>query len=337
MNGINDKVLLDVANLTMHFPLSSSSFQLASRRRTVKAVQDISFQVYEGETLGLVGESGCGKSTTGKMIVKLLRPTGGSIHYQGQDIFNLSRDGDLQFKKQVQIIFQDPFSSLDPHSRIGSTIGEPLLVHHQGNKEERRERVIHIMQDVGLTADMYDRYPHEFSGGQRQRIGVARALALNPRLIVCDEPVSSLDVSIQAQILNLMKQLQRKYNLTYIFISHNLLVVKHLCNRIAVMYLGHIVEIAGTQDLFAHRLHPYTQALFDAIPIANPEIKTMNRLIQGDIPSSIDPPTGCAFNTRCPYAKDRCRSETPPLTTDEGTHAVACHFYRKILDEPRQA
>ncbi|HSK69739.1 MAG TPA: oligopeptide/dipeptide ABC transporter ATP-binding protein [Candidatus Limnocylindria bacterium] len=324
------KTLLSVRDLQMHFPVKSRSFNMFSPRKTVKAVQGISFDILEGETLGLVGESGCGKSTTGKMIVKLLAPTGGSIQFEGRDIFTLNRQDDLKFRREVQIIFQDPYSSLDPHSKVGATIGEPLAVHRTGTREERKKRVLEIMGDVGLTPDMYGRYPHEFSGGQRQRIGVARALALSPRLIVCDEPVSSLDVSIQAQILNLMKQIQRKFRLTYLFISHNLLVVKHLCDRIAVMYLGHIVEIADTGSLFGNRLHPYTQALFDSIPIANPEVQSMTRVIQGDIPSPVDPPPGCPFNTRCPYARELCFAQMPPLTDDGGGHRVACHFYKEI-------
>ncbi len=330
MSDKEGKVLLEAEGLVMHFPVSARSLSPFAERKTVKAVQDVSFKVYEGETLGLVGESGCGKSTTGKMIVKLLQPTAGAIRFEGADINALKGNEELAFRRQVQIIFQDPFSSLDPRYKVGQTIGEPLVVHKTGDKKSRRERVIEIMQDVGLKSEMYGRYPHEFSGGQRQRIGVARALALNPRLIVCDEPVSSLDVSIQAQILNLMKELQRKYKLTYVFISHNLLVVKHLCDRIAVMYLGHIVELARRDDLFARRLHPYTQALFDAIPIADPDVKTMNELLQGDIPSPIDPPPGCVFNTRCPYARQRCLEQTPALQPDTDSHLVACHFYRDL-------
>lgn len=333
MQGQGHKRLLEVSGLTMRYPLKEREGGLFSGRKTVKAVENINFDVYEGETLGIVGESGCGKSTTGKMIVKLLKPTEGTICYEGRDIFALDKKAEREFRKKVQIIFQDPFSSLDPHYTVGRVIGEPLYVHGEGNTQARKERVLKLMAEVGLREEMYGRYPHEFSGGQRQRIGVARALALNPSLIVCDEPVSALDVSIQAQILNLMKDLQRKHNLTYIFISHNLLVVKHLCDRIAVMYLGHIVEMGTKEELFSRRLHPYTQALFDAIPIADPDVKTMRGTIEGDIPSPSNPPAGCPFSTRCPYSRQKCVEEAPPIVVDRGTHQVACHFYKELAKQ----
>ena len=337
MQKQNKKPLLQVSNLRMHYPLKEREGGIFSGRKTVKAVEDISFDVYQGETLGIVGESGCGKSTTGKMIVKLLEPTGGSIEFDGRDIFFLNKEEEKEFRKQVQIIFQDPFSSLDPHYTVGRVIGEPLYVQGEGNARSRKQRVLELMAEVGLREEMYDRYPHEFSGGQRQRIGVARALALNPSLIVCDEPVSALDVSIQAQILNLMKELQRKHNLTYIFISHNLLVVKHICDRIAVMYLGHIVEMGTKEELFERRLHPYTQALFDAIPVADPDVKTMQGVIKGDIPSPSNPPKGCPFSTRCPYSRKKCMEEAPPIVVDSGTHQVACHFYKDLTGSEDEA
>ena len=289
------------------------------------AVDDISFSVYEGETFGIVGESGCGKSTTGKTLVRLNKPTAGTVLFEGKDLsLNANRREVMELTQKIQIIFQDPYSSLDPRFSIGRCIEEPLIVHHMGNAMERYNRVAELMYDVGLKAEQYTRYPHEFSGGQRQRIGVARALALRPSLVVCDEPVSALDVSIQAQILNLMKELQRKYNLTYIFISHNLSVVKHVCDRIAVMYLGNMMEIADKKDLFDKPLHPYTRALLDAIPVPDPDIKSMTGTLEGDVPSPVNPPKGCVFHTRCPYATDRCRQERPQLKEYGKGHLAAC-------------
>ena len=314
--------LLEVRDLKVHYPVKVKKNVVFSEKRSVKAVDGISFGVREGETFGLVGESGCGKSTTGKAIVKLLRPTEGQITYEGRDIFQGGRKNDLTTK--IQIIFQDPYSSLDPRFTVSRCIAEPMVVHRIGDAASRRERVSQLMHDVGLRPEHMTKYPHEFSGGQRQRIGVARALALNPSLIVCDEPVSALDVSIQAQILNLMQELQEKYHLSYIFISHNLSVVKHLCDRIAVMYLGNIVEIADKRELFAHPAHPYTNALLDAIPVPDPDITTMQETLEGDVPSPLDPPTGCCFHTRCKHACPDCAKAKPPLHEVAPGHFVAC-------------
>ena len=320
-------VLLDVKDLKMYYPVKVKGKGLLMEKKFVKAVDGINFNVYEGETFGIVGESGCGKSTTGKMVVKLLTPTAGSIKFENKDIFNIEKDKEKELKKKIQIIFQDPYSSLDPRFTVGRIIGEPLLVHNIGSKSERKEKVLQLMEDVGIRKEFYDRYPHEFSGGQRQRIGVARSLALNPSLIVCDEPVSALDVSIQAQILNLMEELQEKYKLTYIFISHNLSVVKHVCDRIAVMYLGNIVEISEKQELFDNPKHPYTNGLLDAIPIPDPKVKSMTEGIEGEIPSPMNPPTGCCFHTRCKYAKDECKNVKPQLKDIGNNHMVACHLF----------
>lgn len=322
-----NNVILEVKDLKMHFPIKIKTKGFISEKKYVKAVDGVSFSIHEGETLGLVGESGCGKSTTGKMIVKLLDPTEGSIFFRGKDVFKTQGEESKLLRKEVQIIFQDPYSSLDPRFTVGRTISEPLLVHKIGDDKTRKERAIKLMNDVGLMGEYYDRYPHEFSGGQRQRIGVARALALNPSLIVCDEPVSALDVSIQAQILNLMQELQTKYHLTYLFISHNLSVVKHICDRIAVMYLGKIVEIANKKDLFDDPKHPYTQALLSAIPIPDPEMIVEQEMLEGDVPSPVDPPSGCRFHTRCKHVMDICKKEEPrELKLGEG-HNVACHLY----------
>ena len=314
------KKILEVKNLKVYYPVRQKS-----EKAFVKAVDDISFSVYEGETFGIVGESGCGKSTTGKTLVRLNKPTAGTVLFEGKDLsLNANRREVMELTQKIQIIFQDPYSSLDPRFSIGRCIEEPLIVHHMGNAMERYNRVAELMYDVGLKAEQYTRYPHEFSGGQRQRNGVARALALRPSLVVCDEPVSALDVSIQAQILNLMKELQRKYNLTYIFISHNLSVVKHVCDRIAVMYLGNMMEIADKKDLFDKPLHPYTRALLDAIPVPDPDIKSMTGTLEGDVPSPVNPPKGCVFHTRCPYATDRCRQERPQLKEYGKGHLAAC-------------
>ncbi len=317
--------LLVVENLKVHYPIKRKSI-LDKKPGSVKAVDDISFFVYEGETFGLVGESGCGKSTTGKALVRLNKPTTGRIIFDGKDLNGkYSREEIMALTKRIQIIFQDPYSSLDPRFTIGRSISEPMSVHGIGTGEERRQRTLQLMNDVGLREELYTRYPHEFSGGQRQRIGVARALALNPSLIVCDEPVSALDVSIQAQILNLMQQLQKKYCLTYLFISHNLSVVKHVCDRIAVMYLGHIVEIAEKKELFQSPLHPYTQALLEAIPVPDPDVPSMTGSLEGDVPSPINPPTGCCFHTRCRYADKRCSTECPAFREYAPGHYAACH------------
>ena len=322
------QTLLEVKNLKVYYPVKVRSNVLKAEKRYVKAVDDISFSIRQGETFGLVGESGCGKSTTGKTIVRLLKPTGGQVLFEGQDIF--AQKGKSDLSQKIQIIFQDPYSSLDPRFTVGRCIAEPMRVHKVGTEKEREERVRSLMHDVGLRPEVYTKYPHEFSGGQRQRIGVARALALNPSLIVCDEPVSALDVSIQAQILNLMQDLQEKYKLTYLFISHNLAVVEHLCDRVAVMYLGNLVEVAQTEDLFCHPTHPYTQALLDAIPIPDPDIPTMRNMLEGDVPSLMNPPTGCCFHTRCPHACEQCSREKPALRDMGNGHFVACHLAGKL-------
>lgn len=321
------KPLLAVRDLKVYYPIKVRSRGIFSQKKLVRAVDGISFDVYEGETLGIVGESGCGKSTTGKTIVRLNRPTAGSVTYDGMDLFSCPPQAQARISREIQIVFQDPYSSLDPRFTVGRSIAEPLVVHKAGAPAERRARVVELMRAVGLREDVYDRYPHEFSGGQRQRVGVARALALNPKLLVCDEPVSALDVSIQAQILNLMQQLQAQFGLTYIFISHNLSVVEHVCNRILVMYLGHIVETAGTEELFKNPLHPYTRALIDAVPIPDPELHKDREPLGGDVPSPVNPPPGCPFCTRCPKVMDVCRRQRPQPADLDG-HIVSCHLYQ---------
>lgn len=319
------KKLLEVKNLKIYYPVRENK-GLRTVKKELKAVDGISFDVYEGETFGIVGESGCGKTTTGKAVVRLLKPTTGSILFEGKDIHaHTSRVQQKALAKEIQLIFQDPYSSLDPRFTVGRIIGEPLKVHRMGSYKERKAKVLSLMHDVGLGEQQYTKFPHEFSGGQRQRIGVARALALNPKLIVCDEPVSALDVSIQAQILNYLQELKEKYNLTYIFISHNLSVVKHLCTRIMVMYLGNTVELCEKEELFANPKHPYTEALLAAIPIPDPEQAKQRRELEGDVPSPINPPEGCCFCTRCPFADERCRKEKPMLRDIGGGHQVACH------------
>ena len=317
-----NKPLLEVKDLKIYYPVRSGF--LKQKKNYVKAVDGISFEVYKGEAFGIVGESGCGKSTTGHAIVGLLDPYAGEILFDGEVISSNAKKHTIEMAKKVQIIFQDPYSSLDPRFTVGRLIAEPLGVHKIGSAKMRREKVFSLMNDVGLNKEQATKYPHEFSGGQRQRIGVARALALDPSLIVCDEPVSALDVSIQAQILNLMQDLQKKYGLTYVFISHNLSVVEHLCDRIAVMYLGNIVEIANKHDLFNNPQHPYTKALLDAIPIPNPDRKTMKSVLKGDVPSPLNPPKGCCFHTRCEYVTEECYQIKPKLTEVESGHLVAC-------------
>lgn len=319
------KKLLEVKDLKIYYPVRETK-GLHTVKRQLKAVDGVSFDVYERETFGIVGESGCGKTTTGKAVVRLLQPTGGEILFDGHRINGkISRKDGRAFSRNIQLIFQDPYSSLDPRFTVGRLIAEPLVVHHEGSAAERREKVLKLMEDVGLTKEQYSKFPHEFSGGQRQRIGVARSLALNPKLIVCDEPVSALDVSIQAQILNLLQDLQEKYGLTYIFISHNLSVVKHLCDRIMVMYLGNMIELATSEELFSNSQHPYTRALLDAIPQIKPDNPRNLEGLEGDVPSPIDPPSGCCFRTRCPYADECCAREKPLLKDIGGGHMVACH------------
>ena len=322
--------LLEVQNLKLYYPVKVRKNALFSEKGFVKAVDDISFTVNQGETFGLVGESGCGKSTTGKTIVKLLRPTEGHILFEGKDIFAPENKADLTTR--IQIIFQDPYSSLDPRFTVGRCIAEPMVVHKIGTPKEREERVRQLMADVGLRPEHYTKYPHEFSGGQRQRIGVARALALNPSLIVCDEPVSALDVSIQAQIINLFENLQKKLGLTYLFIAHDLAVVRHIADTIAVMYLGHIVETMDSGQLYAHPMHPYTKALLSAVPITDyyVEKKRSRIVLEGEVPSPIHAPSGCPFHPRCIYAKDICKTQVPALSDAGDGHMVACHFCKEF-------
>ncbi len=317
--------LLEVNNLVKHFPVHEGAI-FQKQIGAVKAVDDISFTVRAGETLALVGESGCGKSTTGRLVLRLLDPTSGSVRFEGRELSILPKSDMRAMRKRLQIVFQDPFASLNPRMTVGEILEEPLKVHGEGSGAERRQRVEQLLQLVGLSAWHAVRYPHEFSGGQRQRIGVARALALQPSLIVCDEPVSALDVSIQAQVVNLLRDLQQKFNLAYIFIAHDLAVVKHMADRVAVMYLGKIVEIADKRALFENPRHPYTRALFSAIPVPDPGVERHPVLLQGDVPSPMNPPAGCRFHTRCPYAQERCRKEEPVLRPLGAGQAAACHF-----------
>ena len=322
--------LIEVKNLVKYFPVKGGILQRT--QAWVKAVDDVSFTVRAGETLGLVGESGSGKTTVGRMLLKLEKPTSGEILFEGNDLARLPERELKPFRRKMQIIFQDPFSSLDPRTPIGDSIGEGLRVHGVNDPRERRRRVLEIMRTVGLEQYHARRYPHEFSGGQRQRIGIARALILKPKFVVCDEPVSALDVSIQAQVLNLLRQLQKEFGLTYLFIAHNMSVVEHISDRVAVMYLGKIVEVADRDEMYRNPQHPYTQALMSAIPIPNPDLKRDRTILKGDIPSPLNPPAGCRFHTRCPVAIDICSTQEPPLIDLGGGHLAACHL-RKPMRE----
>jgi len=316
--------LVEVESLKKYFPIKKGVLQREVAR--VHAVDDVSFAVREGETLGLVGESGCGKSTLGRTIVRLLEPTDGRVFFQGRDISKLGTRSMRPLRRELQMVFQDPYASLNPRKRVGTIVGDPMKIHGIGDKGDRRKGVQELLETVGLSPEHYNRFPHEFSGGQRQRISIARALALNPKLIVADEPVSALDVSIQAQVINLMMDLQREKRLSYLFIAHDLAVVEHISHRIAVMYLGKIVEYADKKTLFTNPLHPYTEALLSAVPVPNPKLKREKRLLQGDVPSPINPPPGCAFHTRCPYAFDRCKVDAPKLVELSPGHGVSCHL-----------
>jgi oligopeptide/dipeptide ABC transporter ATP-binding protein len=316
--------LLEVNGLKKHFPIRRGLLGRVSGH--VYAVDGISFTIREGETLGLVGESGCGKSTAAKSIMKLIEPTAGEIKLRGARIDQLRPSAMRPYRRELQFVFQDPYSSLNPRLSVGAIVGEPLANYRIAAGSELKDRVIAILAKVGLRADAMKRYPHEFSGGQRQRIGIARALAINPRLIICDEPVSALDVSVQAQVVNLLKDLQKEFRLSYLFVAHDLAVVENISHRIAVMYLGKIVELTDRQSLFSAPLHPYTEALLSAVPLPDPNAPRRRIILSGDVPSPINPPTGCRFHTRCPYAEARCRVEEPAMREVKPGHLVACHL-----------
>ncbi|WP_281725813.1 oligopeptide/dipeptide ABC transporter ATP-binding protein [Lachnoclostridium phocaeense] len=318
--------LLQIRHVSKYYPLKKS--WLSVEKRILKAVDDISFDVYKGETLGVVGESGCGKTTLGKTILHLLEADAGSVMFHNKDILKMSGKELRLFRREGQIVYQDPYTSLNPRNTIGKIIGEPLKVQKIENNPERiKDRVIETLKVVGLTKDFYDRYPFECSGGQRQRVGIARALIMNPQFIVCDEAVSALDVSTQSQIINLLYDIQKEFNLTYIFISHGLSVVRHICSRVMVMYLGKVVEIADCEVIYSNPMHPYTQALFSAIPLPDPDCKKARIMLEGDVPNPVDVPGGCPFHTRCGYAEEKCKNEIPVLTEAEEGHLVACHKF----------
>lgn len=320
-----DNTLVSIKNLVKYFPIKKGVF-----RKTVgwvKAVDGISFDIYSGETLGLVGESGCGKSTTAMTILRLEEPTGGDILFQGKNIAKIKKGQMRKYRKDLQVIFQDPYSSLDPRMKVRNIIAEGLAAHNMYNFKKRYQKVGDLLEKVGIVPEYMDRFPHEFSGGQRQRIGIARALALDPKMIICDEAVSALDVSIRSQIINLFKDLQEEFNLTYLFIAHDLSVIKYISDRVAVMYLGKIVEIASKEIFFKNTLHPYAQALVSAVPVPNPDFKKKRIILQGDVPSPANPPKGCRFHPRCPKAMEICSREEPLLREIEKKHFVACHLY----------
>lgn len=317
---MTNQPLVEIKDLKKYFP--------ASQNQVVRAVDGVSFAIRRGETLGLVGESGCGKTTVGRGVLRLVEPTSGEIRFDGQDLMKLGRGEMRALRRRMQIIFQDPYSSLDPRMKVGSIIAEPLEIHSVGNRKEQKDRVAELLRVVGLDPDYANRYPHQFSGGQRQRIGIARALALNPDFIVADEPVSALDVSVQAQVVNLMQDLQERFGLTYLFISHGLAVVKHISTRVGVMYLGKLVELAPAEEIYTNPLHPYTQALLAAIPVPDPDAKReAPQRLGGDVPNPIAPPAGCRFHTRCPFATERCGREEPEFKEVSPGHFVACFLH----------
>ncbi len=316
--------LIEVRSLKMYFPVANSVF---GRRKQLKAVDDVSFELYPGETFGLVGESGCGKTTVGRTLVRLYRPTAGQILYRGTDIANLDEKQVLPYRRRMQMIFQDPYASLNPRMTVSSIIAEPMKL--QGApQQEITARVAELIEQVGLKKDHLNRYPHEFSGGQRQRIGIARSLAMRPEFIVCDEPISALDVSIQAQVINMLEELQEQMGMTYLFVSHDLSMVRHISHRVGVMYLGHMVELASAEELYSNMQHPYTQALMSAVPIADPDLaaKSQRIVLQGDVPQPIDPPPGCPFASRCRYCKPICREQRPAMREIAPGHFLACHL-----------
>jgi oligopeptide/dipeptide ABC transporter ATP-binding protein len=330
---MTNQPLVEIEDLKKHFP--------GGHNAVVRAVDGVSFAINRGETLGLVGESGCGKTTVGRLLLRLIEPTSGEIRFDGRNLMELDRGDMRALRRRMQIIFQDPYSSLNPRMKIGSIIAEPLEIHRVGDKRDRKDRVAELLRVVGLDPDYAQRYPHQFSGGQRQRIGIARALALNPDFIVADEPVSALDVSVQAQVVNLMQDLQERFGLTYLFISHGLAVVKHISTRVGVMYLGKLVELAPAEEIYANPLHPYTQALLAAIPIPDPDVdrestRMLGRRLGGDAPNPIAPPSGCRFHTRCPHAFERCRAEEPALEEVSPGHFVACFLPEQAVQSARR-
>ncbi|MCD4801755.1 MAG: ATP-binding cassette domain-containing protein [Anaerolineales bacterium] len=326
----DNKILVEVRNLKKYFPVTGGLF--FNKTKEVKAVDGVSFDIYQKETLGLVGETGCGKTTVGRTMLHLYEPTAGDILFDGVDLNSLGERELRHTRRRMQMIFQDPYASLNPRMTVGSIVGAPLDVHTKQNRKTKQARVQELLDIVGLNPDFVNRYPHEFSGGQRQRIGIARALALNPEFVVCDEPISSLDVSIQAQVVNLLEELQKRLGLTYLFIAHDLSMVRHISDRMAVMYLGKVVELADRDEIFLNSLHPYTQALMSAVPVPDPDLaeKKDRIILDGDIPNPSNPPVGCNFNTRCPVAKEICFTDEPEYREEKENHWVACHFPQKL-------